>query len=128
MTDTERIKALEVRTKDHERRLRIQETNSENLAKIATYVELQTKHNEKQDRQLDNITQVMNEIHVNLAGLNKDVSSVKEDMGNVVVRVDGLEKEHYSGLKDFKKTSIDSYLKVALGILIPLILGWLALK
>lgn len=134
-TEKERIGILETRLGDHERRIRVQENKNDNLQEIATYVRLQVKHNEKQDKQLERITEVMNGIHINLAGLNKDVKEVKDDVGSVKGevkhvsgRVDEIEEKRVKGLEGFKGSTVKFYLGIASAVLIAVILTWLNLK
>lgn len=134
-TERERIGILEAKVEDHERRIRIQENKNDNLSEIAAYVRLQVKHNEKQDKQLERITEVMNGIHINLAGLNKDVKEVKDDVGSVkgevkhvIGRVDEIEEKRVEGLEGFKGSTVKFYVGIASAVLVAIILTWLNLK
>lgn len=134
-TEKERIGVLEVKTEEHKRRIRLLENKNDNLQEIATYVRLQVRHNEKQDKQLEKITEVMSGINVNLAGLNKDVKDVKSDVGNVkgevkqvVGRVDEIEDKRIEGLEKYKDNTSKFYLGVMSAIMIAIILTWLNLR
>ena len=128
LEQNERIAKLETTSDNHERRIRIQEENSMHLAKLTHFVELQTKHNERQEKQIDNITSIMQSMQSDVQVLKNDMSYVKGNVNDVTQKVDEIEGDRFDNLKSYKDKSVGFYLKLASAVIIAVILTYLGLK
>jgi len=117
---------------DHERRIGIQETKNENLSEMVAYLKLLSKQSEKQDTQFEKSTEVMQQMNTNLAGLNREMKEMKEDMNGVIERVDGLEQDKVSRLERVHDRGIEFNLKIAgtviAGLIVAAIVFWFGWK
>ena len=117
---------------DHERRIGIQETKNENLSEMVAYLKLLSKQSEKQDIQFEKTTEVMQQMNTNLAGLNREMKEMKEDMNSVVERVDGLEQDKVSRLERVHDRGIEFNLKIVgtviAGLIVAAIVFWFGWK
>ena len=110
---------------DHERRIGIQEIKNDNLSEMVAYLKLLSKQSEKQDAQFEKTTEVMQQMNTNLAGLNKEMKEMKEDVNSVVERVDGLEQDKVSRLERVHDRGIEFNLKIVGAITSGLIVAGL---
>ncbi|WP_079709874.1 hypothetical protein [Paraliobacillus ryukyuensis] len=124
----ERIGVLEYASEDQERRLRIQEENNRALIEISQFVKLQTEHNERQERQMENVTNIMSTVQNDVSSLKGDVGYVKSSVNSVTKDVEKMKKEDLQELKQFKSKSWDFYLKIAAGVILAALLFYLGLK
>jgi len=111
-SDGERLIRLETQMDNVETKLQDQEQTNLHLSKLATFVELQTGYNAKQERHNEKIVNVMNGIEINLSSLNRDVKDVKTEVSHVNTRVDTLEKEELIALKEANKLRNDNKWKI----------------
>lgn len=113
---------------DHERRIRSQELNSKALLEISEYVKLQTIHNERQEKQFENMTQIMQNMQKDVTVLKTDMGYVKSNVDSVSNEVDELKEDKLNQSNKFKDRSIDFYLKLIGGVALAGLVLWLGLR
>lgn len=134
MSENERIKGLEVKVDNHEKRLEKLEDTNKLFYRLTVLQEQQAEMLKQQQKQMSEIANTFKKIDINLTKLNISHDELQENVRKIDNRVDNIEndiKKNKNNNDDSDSISIKEIIKKYINwwILLPLsILGSLILE
>lgn len=121
----ERLAQLEIIVKNHDKRISKQEENTEILNKLSQLSEMQIELNKDMKVQMEKSNEIMYSTRTDVVEIKKDMTYLKDEVGQLDERTTDLEDDSEDDLKSWKKTIVTIATSVISGIVLALFGVWI---
>ncbi|MFS0561112.1 hypothetical protein AB1K91_10270 [Terribacillus sp. 179-K 1B1 HS] len=121
----ERLAKLEIIVEGHDKRLNKQEESTAILNKLSQLSELQIELNKDMKEQLEKTNELMYSTRTDVVEIKKDMTYLKDEIGQLDERTTELEDDGEENLKDWKKIVLTVVTSLISGILLALFGVWI---